>query len=37
MDQATQAQGRIRRSQRWAWWGALAVFVGLMLTLWLPS
>ena len=37
VDQAAQAQERIRRSQRWAWWGALAVFVGLMLTLWLPS
>ena len=37
VEQAAQAQERIRRSQRWAWWGALAVFVGLMLTLWLPS
>lgn len=37
VDQATQAQRRIRSSQRWACWGALAVFVGLMLTLWLPS
>lgn len=37
VDQATQAQERIRRSQRWAWWGASAVFVGLMLTLWIPA
>ena len=37
VDQAAQAQERIRSSQRWARWGALAVFVGLMLTLWVPS
>ena len=37
--QATPAQvrKRIRRSKIWAKLGALAVFIGLMLTLWIPS
>lgn len=37
VEQATRAQERIRRSQRWAWCGAFAVFVGLLLILWLPA
>ena len=37
LDQAVQVRKRIRRSKIWAKLGALAVFIGLMLTLWIPS
>lgn len=37
LDQAAQVRKRIRRSKIWAKLGALAVFIGLMLTLWIPS
>ena len=33
----TQVRKRIRRSKIWAKLGAFAVFIGLMLTLWIPS
>lgn len=37
LDEAAQVRKRIRRSKIWAKLGALAVFIGLMLTLWIPS
>ena len=37
LDEAAQVRKRIRRSKMWAKLGALAVFIGLMLTLWIPS
>jgi len=37
LDEAAQVRKRIRRSKIWAKLGALAVFIGLILTLWIPS
>ena len=37
LDEAAQVRKRIRRSKMWAKLGALAVFIGLILTLWIPS